>query len=108
MPRTRSVACRGDRDDQLGRAVPLLAAVVGQEVGLRGAGIERIVRRRRVDRVVVQPAGDVHRGDEPDAAGDRPAGPERGAVEPVVERAAERPVGLDARRGPPTTRRDRG
>ena len=60
-----------------------------------GARVAGIGRRRRVHRIVVQPAGDVDGGDETHAARDRAAGPERDAVEAVVERAAERTVGLD-------------
>ena len=63
----------GHGDHELGGAVPLLAAVVGEDAGLGGARIERIVGRRGVHRIVVQPAGQVYRRDQPDPAHDRAA-----------------------------------
>ena len=100
----------GDRDHQLGGAVPLLAAVVGQQVGLVGAGIERDWSGGGAftGSSSSRPATSM-RGHQADAA--------RPAVRRAAEHAADRGRGPASRRtdgrsrwrrGPPTTRRDRG
>jgi len=84
----------GDRNDHLGRAGPLLAAVVRKGVGHRRARIARIPRRRRAHRIGVHPARDVERRDEAEAPGQRALRPKGESIESAVEPTTERPVAL--------------
>ena len=77
----------------------------GSRLGWLVRGSSGIVRRRRVHRVVVQPAGDVDRRHQADPPAIGPPARTAQPVEAVVERAAERPVGLDGRPALPASPR---
>ena len=81
-------------DGELGREVGLLAAVVRQEGRAAAAGVAGVAGPGGIDRVGVEPGGDVGHGEEPDARRQRPVDAEQEAVEAEVVVGAHRPVGL--------------
>ncbi len=82
------------RHRDLTQAAPQLTAVMGQQRRRRGSRVSRIGGRWSIDRVRIQPAGDVHRRYQPDPSDQGTASLGDKTVEPVVPTAAEGTVCL--------------